>query len=282
MIFIIPNKILLYFLFYLPLAVMGMSTLGLLIDVPILDFLKGNIKYENLIGAYRILSEVEGKSVTTNEKYVIIFTSNNEAKIYGLFNNGQLSLFCNCLQAKITFDKNCNGKFAIEKELDKNTFLYDNYFLITTKYEEFEAQKNSKLINVLNGENIFAFNGRARFVTEKNDYSKRICSIWEGVSITKNSLYDDNLLHRWEFKEDGTFIYYKKIDDAWIISGNSLNEYFVVGNLLCTKWIDGDNEFQESWEIIIREGSMEREALRKNENDELYIVKFAMKNIDYK
>ena len=42
------------------------------------------------------------------------------------------------------------------------------------------------------------------------DYSKDIYGLWEGRMISDQSEYDDGQEHRWEFKDDGTFVFYLK------------------------------------------------------------------------
>jgi hypothetical protein len=59
-----------------------------------------------------------------------------------------------------------------------------------------------------------------------------------------------------------------------------LNEYFVAGNLLCTRWIEGGEENREWWEVTIDDNTMSWTALRADENGENYTATFEMKKVE--
>jgi len=64
-------------------------------------------------------------------------------------------------------------------------------------------------------------------------------------------------------------------------SPNTLNEYFVDGTLLCSRWINDENEFREWWEIAsIKDGVMNWTALRANEDGTTYTATFEMKKVE--
>ena len=69
------------------------------------------------------------------------------------------------------------------------------------------------------------------------DYSTKILGLWEGRMTSEQSAYDDGQEHRWEFKEDGTFVFYlKNYKGIWEAMDDEFAEYFVAGDLLCTRW----------------------------------------------
>ncbi len=75
--------------------------------------------------------------------------------------------------------------------------------------------------------------------------------------------------HRWEFKDDGTFVFYIKNNKGiWEAKDDEYAEYFVAGDLLCTRWKnagEGTVENREWWEIATAsEKSMVWTALREN------------------
>ena len=76
------------------------------------------------------------------------------------------------------------------------------------------------------------------------------------VPVPTANEHTDGELHRWEYKADGTYTYYVKDGDQWVASANTLNEYFVAGNLLCFRWVDNGQENREWWEITIENGVM--------------------------
>ena len=89
--------------------------------------------------------------------------------------------------------------------------------------------------------------------------------------------------HRWEYLTDGTFNYFQKVNGHWQISDDDYADYFVAGNLLCTRWKNagaGNEEHREWWEIeSVENGVMKWSALRKNADGTTYTSTFEMKKV---
>lgn len=112
------------------------------------------------------------------------------------------------------------------------------------------------------------------------NYQSLIMGTWEGHVTSEHSQYDDGKDHRWEFSTNFGYVYYVKDGAEWVPSSNTKNEYFVDGRLLCTRWIDGGEEYREWWEIVsLDEETMIWTALRKNDSGEAYTASFAMKRV---
>ncbi|MBO6062728.1 MAG: hypothetical protein J6P62_02000 [Bacteroidales bacterium] len=116
------------------------------------------------------------------------------------------------------------------------------------------------------------------------DYSTKILGLWEGRMTSEQSAYDDGQEHRWEFKEDGTFVFYlKNYKGIWEAMDDEFAEYFVAGDLLCTRWKnagEGAVELREWWEIATAGGSsMVWIALREKEDGSQYTAAFSMEKI---
>ena len=66
-------------------------------------------------------------------------------------------------------------------------------------------------------------------------------------------MYDDGKLHRWDYKADGTFVFYSQDENGvWQASNDEYAKYFCDGALLCTRWKnvgEGKEEYREWWEI---------------------------------
>ncbi len=58
-----------------------------------------------------------------------------------------------------------------------------------------------------------------------------------------------------------------------------MNEYFVDGNLLCTRWMEGDEENREWWESTIDGDKMSWTALREDENGKTFTATFKMTRV---
>ena len=116
------------------------------------------------------------------------------------------------------------------------------------------------------------------------DYSKDIYGLWEGRMISDQSEYDDGQEHRWEFKDDGTFVFYlKNKKGVWEKKDDEYAQYFVAGNLLCTRWKnagEGTQENREWWEITaLGESGMVWTALREKEDGSQYTAAFTMSKV---
>ena len=67
--------------------------------------------------------------------------------------------------------------------------------------------------------------------------------------------------------------------DDWIPSNDTLNEYFVDGNLLCTRWMENGAENREWWEISIDGNKMNWSALREDEDGKTFTATFEMTKV---
>ena len=45
-----------------------------------------------------------------------------------------------------------------------------------------------------------------------NDYEQDIVGTWEGMVTSDEDDHTDGELHRWEYKADGTYVYYRMVD----------------------------------------------------------------------
>lgn len=122
-----------------------------------------------------------------------------------------------------------------------------------------------------------------QFSRVSKDYSQDILGTWEGrVSSSEGSEHDDGELHRWEYRSDGSYSYYRQDEKGnWVDDVNVHSEYFCDGTLLCTRWMNpGQPEMRESWEIdSIENGVMKWKALRTREDKTTYTATFQMTKV---
>lgn len=140
-------------------------------------------------------------------------------------------------------------------------------------------------ITMPDGEKIEIGSRRELFTRQTKDYRNDILGTWEGHIQEGQSTYDDNLKHRWEFKADGTYVYYCEDNGVWHVSSNTQNDYFIDGTLICTRWADPTNypgqELREWWEIgSIENGVMTWNALRQNDDGTTQTVVFEMTKVE--
>ena len=74
------------------------------------------------------------------------------------------------------------------------------------------------------------------------------------------------------------------MNGLWQLSDDVLNDYFIDGNLLCTRWKnagEGQKENREWWEIeSIENGVMKWKALRQREDGSTYTATFEMTKVE--
>ncbi|MBP5246635.1 MAG: hypothetical protein J6Z31_02105 [Fibrobacter sp.] len=140
------------------------------------------------------------------------------------------------------------------------------------------------LLNFLNAGRVISTIGPVpmRFARVTVDYTTDILGLWQGKVTSKSSEFDDGETHRWEYKNDGTYVYYvQNADGNWVASDNVVNDYFVDGQLLCTRWVEDGEENREWWEIeSIQNGVMKWKALRSNKDESTFTASFEMTKID--
>ena len=113
------------------------------------------------------------------------------------------------------------------------------------------------------------------------DYSQDIIGMWEGVEMTGYETYG-NAEARIEYRADGTYTYYKKVDGDWVPSANVDNEYNVDGDWLATRWRSeaGKDYNYEWWDIdYIKDGMMKWSALREKEDGTRFTTTFTWKKV---
>ncbi len=116
------------------------------------------------------------------------------------------------------------------------------------------------------------------------DYRAKIVGLWEGKMTSEQSAYDDGQEHRWAFKDDGTFVFFiKNKKGVWEAMDDEFSQWFVAGNLLCTRWKNAGVDTQECrewWEIATAgEKSMVWTALREKADGSQYTAAFTMEKV---
>lgn len=114
-----------------------------------------------------------------------------------------------------------------------------------------------------------------------NNFSEDIIGMWEGVEMTGYETYG-NAEARIEYKADGTYKYYTKVNDVWQYKPG-FNEWNVDGDWLATRWQnEGEEQMNYEWWDIdeIKDGMMKWSALREKEDGERYTTTFTWKKIE--
>lgn len=232
---------------------------------------------EKIIGKW-ITADVNGKDTPTNEKSVLTFVSTTKAYKSAsiLSNTDWITRWIDKLESDVVINGN---KVTLTNHSSENQMAIEEYIISDINDNEFTANKKTSVW--VDGQKKAERESVVRFEKIKADYSEAILGMWEGhVTSEQGSAFDDGEDHKWEYKNDGNYVYYIQDEGGnWIANpGQTLSEYFVDGTLLCTRWVNGGIENREWWEIAsIKDGVMKWTALRQKEDGSTYVATFEMK-----
>jgi hypothetical protein len=230
---------------------------------------------EKLLGKWMI-SELDGQPCPTNLKAVITFLSPTEA--YGSLSDFYSESWNSHASAVVTIDGSKVSLTAKEDEHITHVTNVDISNITETDMwlsSDWKVYEDGKLI----GGEVWD-NERYERITK--DYEKDIIGTWEGKVTSTEDEHTDGELHRWEYKPDGTYVYYSKVDGDWKAGTDYLSDYFVDGTLLCTRWkkTADSEEIRECWEIeSIKDGKMKWTALRMRDDQSTYTATFEMTRV---
>ena len=216
---------------------------------------------EKIIGKW-VTADVDGQPLPTNEKKVITFVSTTKAYISAAFNaNPEIGAhWLNKMEVAVAIDGN---NVTVTSHPDEHTTTVEE--LTVTAINDSELTANRKLTATVDGNIVDTKEETVRYVKTTADYSAAILGLWECQGITGGETNNDDNA-RLEFLADGTYRFYRRNDaGVWNLVPRQTNEYFVDGNLLCTRWqAEGEEMSYEWWEIATAaDGHMQWTALRQ-------------------
>ena len=229
---------------------------------------------ENIIGKWMV-EELNGQPCPTNWKTVLTFVS--PTKAYGSLSDFSTPMWNVKVLADVKIDGNkvnvINTDGNIRQVLDCTILsITDKDLLMSSDWNVYE-----------DGVKIYQeVYGKERYDRIIADYSQDILGTWEGKVTSSEDEHTDGELHRWEYKADGTYVYYSKENDEWKAGNDVMADYFVDGILLCTRWKQtaDSKELREWWEIeSIKDGVMKWTALRMREDGTTYTATFEMTKV---
>lgn len=232
---------------------------------------------EKYITGKWMMADRDGEPVLTNEKVIYTFGSTDKAFMSASLNFkpeiGQI--WAKALEADVEINGN---KMVLTYHAQTNKTSVHEYTITAINDREFTADHVGNV--TVDGKDINAFEEINRYVKVDDDLSDMILGTWEGHCTSENSEFDDGQDHRWEFKADGDYVYYEKDGENWVPGDDTMNEYFVDGHLLCSRWADKGTEKREWWEISIDGDTMSWTGLREGDDGETYTATFEMKKVE--
>ena len=236
---------------------------------------------QKIIGKW-MLADKNGQAALTNEKVVYNFISTTKAYVSASLNDhpDAATPWYDVIEASVVIEGN---KVTLTMRPDEHTMSVHEYAITAINESEFTANLE---VTVKRDGNI-VLNHKVLFTFTKvtANYNADIIGMWEGRMTSEQSEYGDVEDHRWEYMTDGTFNFFRKdADGLWQLSDDDYADYFVAGNLLCTRWKNagaGNEEHREWWEIeSIKDGVMKWKALRQREDGTTYTATFEMRKVD--
>jgi len=217
---------------------------------------------EKIIGKWMAAS-VDGQAMPTNEKKVYTFISTSQAYVSASLNSRPdvPAVWNKQKEVAVAISGNI---VTLTNHTDEHTTVVEEYTVTAINDSEFTA--NIKLTATVDGTAVKNEEHTMRYVKVTADYSEAILGLWECQSITGGETNNDDNA-RLEFLADGSYNFYRKSETGfWALVPRELNEYFVDGNMLCTRWqAAGEEMSYEWWEIAsVEVGQMQWTALRKN------------------
>ena len=239
---------------------------------------KTNNISEKIIGKWMV-DELDGQKCPTNYKTVITVLSATKAYVSASFSHNPAAgtAWFNMLETDVTIDGN---KMTQIQQYDEHTKTVNEFTIADISASEFTAYL--KFTMMVDGSVVLTKEYPVHYVKMAADYSQSIVGTWEGKVTSAEDEHTDGEMHRWEYKANGTYVYYNKSGDQWVNSNDALAEYFVDGTLLCTRWkkTADSKELREWWEIeSIKDGVMKWTALRMREDGTTYTAKFQMTKV---
>ena len=218
---------------------------------------------KKIIGKWIVL-DLDGKSVQTNDQFVYTFVSSTKAYLISTLAISRIS------EGSLWYEPVDVDVVIKGKKMTLTYILGDNSKVVEvfkfTSIDDGIFTADHKITMTENGEEVISNEGVIRFAKVTGDYNQDIIGTWECKAITGSQTHNDDNA-RLEFLLDGSYNYYRKnaAGDWELVTDRVLNEYFVDGNFLATRWEEFAHPMEyEYWEIeSLDSAQMKWSALRQ-------------------
>ena len=221
---------------------------------------------EKIVGKWK-LSEINNRDQVTNGRMILTYNENATLAV-------SISYFNKETNSYIWRNKQ-PGIYSIDGNVIKNYLNQSGLYDATPHYIEAISDEAMTMSSTSGGQTIYT--------RVAADYTSDIIGMWEVTEMTGEETYNDDNA-RLAFLADGTYRYYRKDDTGeWqLVSTRDVEEYFVDGDWMATRWQEKGGEMNYEWWDIdeIKDGQMKWSALREREDGTRFKTTFTWKKVD--
>ncbi len=223
---------------------------------------------EKIVGKWKGATQ-DGTELTTNGRTVLTFNADGTRTV----STSRFESNTN----EYLFRNKQSGTYAIEGSQLKNYLdTNDGYDVAIYNIDVIDDSQLAMTMQNLNP------GRKSVYKRVTADYSEDIIGMWEVTEMTGEETYNDDNA-RLAFLADGTYRYYRKDDTGeWqLVSTRDVEEYFVDGDWMATRWQEKGGEMNYEWWDIdeIKDGQMKWSALREREDGTRFKTTFTWKKV---
>ena len=224
---------------------------------------------EKIIGKWKAVMQ-DGKERVTNRHAIMTFFADGTMTYTRSYYSDYwgIQIWAN----KAPFTYMVSGNAITREGLEENGQMRKTFY-------EVNSIGNSEMEMALTG---YVLDGQNYPIKQTNkykhvtaDYSEDIIGLWEATEMTGEQTYNDDNA-RLAFLTDGTYKYYRKseVGEWQLVSTRDIEEYFVDGDFVATRWQENGGEMNYEWWDIdeIKDGQMKWSALREREDGTRFTV----------
>ena len=224
---------------------------------------------EKIVGKWKGATQ-DGTELTTNGRTVLTFNADGTRTV----STSRFESNTN----EYLFRNKQSGTYAIEGSQLKNYLdTNDGYDVAIYNIDVIDDSQLAMTMQNLNP------GRKSVYKRVTADYSEDIIGMWEVTEMMGEETYNDDNA-RLAFLADGTYRYYRKDDTGeWqLVSTRDVEEYFVDGDWMATRWQEKGGEMNYEWWDIdeIKDGQMKWSALREREDGTRFKTTFTWKKVD--
>ena len=231
---------------------------------------------EKIVGKWKAVTQ-DGTERVTDKLYVMTFNADGTMTYSSSTFFQNLSKYTWRNKAPFTYSISGN---VLTREGQEDGELRKAFYEVTDiNYQEMQMVFTSY---ILDGQT-FSRDMKIGYERITADYSEDIIGMWEVTEMTGEETYNDDNA-RLAFLADGTYRYYRKDDtgDWQLVSTRDVEEYFVDGDWLATRWQETGGEMNYEWWDIdeIKDGQMKWSALREREDGTRFKTTFTWRKVE--